>query len=158
MRPLNPGTEVAFQKIKQYCDYQERSHDEVKQKLYSYGLYPAEVDELMAKLIELNLLNEERFAIAFAGGKFRIKNWGKQRIIQELKAKRVSSYCIQSALAQISDEDYKATFEKLVLRKWESLRKEKNQFTKKQKLRQYLLYKGYENKMIMEYINREKES
>ena len=153
MRPQNPGTEIAFQKIKHFCNYQERCHTEVKQKLYSYGLYPHEVEELMAKLIEMDLLNEERFAIAFAGGKFRVKNWGKQRIIQALKEKKLSPYCIQIALAQIEEEDYHRVFMKLADGKWEQLKKEKNIFSKKQKLRQHLLYKGFESSRIQHYLD-----
>ena len=83
--------EQAFQKLKHYCGYQERSHQEAKEKLYSFGLYKQEVEELLSRLIEENYLNEERFAVAFAGGKFRMKGWGKVKILHALKEKRVSS-------------------------------------------------------------------
>ena len=74
MERKNIGTEKALQKIKHFCSYQERSHQEVKEKLYSFGLYKADVELLLSQMIEENYLNEERFAIAFAGGRFRIKN------------------------------------------------------------------------------------
>ena len=87
--------EEALQKAKQYCAYQERSHSEVKEKLYSFGLYKKDVDELLSELISENYLNEERFAIMFAGGKFRIKQWGRIKIKYALKQKQVSEYCIK---------------------------------------------------------------
>ncbi|HRD43896.1 MAG TPA: RecX family transcriptional regulator, partial [Ferruginibacter sp.] len=106
MYRLNIGKEKAWQKIKHYCAYQERSHKEVKEKLYGFGLYKAEVELLLTQLIEENYLNEERFATAFAGGKFRMKQWGRQKIKYELKQKQVSDYCIKKALAAIDGEQY----------------------------------------------------
>jgi regulatory protein len=140
----NIGTESAFKKIKHYCAYQERCHAEVKQKLYGYGLYKSEVELLISQLIEENYLNEERFAIAFAGGKFRVRQWGKTKIKYELKLKQVSEYCIKKALKEISAEDYEKTLQKLALEKLKLLKTEKNIFTKRSKLQNYLVGKGYE--------------
>ena len=146
--PKNIGTEQAFQKIKHYCAYQERNHAEVKKKLYGYGLYKQEVEELLSKLIEENYLNEERFAIAYAGGKFRINHWGKTKIKYELRQKQVSDYCIKKALASISDEDYENTLAKLTAEKLQSLKEEENIFAKKTKLQNYLVGKGYEFDLV----------
>ena len=144
----NIGTEKAFQKAKHYCGYQERSHDEVKQKLYGYGLYKAEVEELLSKLIEENYLNEERYAIAFAGGKFRMKQWGKAKIKYELKSKKVSEYCIKKALKEIDEADYLKTLSKLAEDKSKTLKGETNIFIKMKKLKNYLVGKGYEYDLI----------
>ena len=144
----NIGTEKALQKAKYYCAYQERSHAEVKKKLYGFGLYKIEVELLMSQLIEEDYLNEERFALAFAGGKFRIKNWGKTRIKYELKQRQVSDYCIKKALAAIPDEDYEKTLLKLTEEKLATLKSEKNIFTKKGKLQNYLVGKGYEFNVV----------
>jgi regulatory protein len=140
----NIGTEAAFRKIKHYCAYQERAHAEVKQKLYGYGLYKNEVELLISQLIEENYLNEERFALAFAGGKFRIKQWGKTKIKYELAQKQVSAYCIKKALASISAEDYEKTLARLAAEKLKTLQGEANIFVKKSKLQNYLVGKGYE--------------
>jgi regulatory protein len=101
--------EEALQKAKHYCAYQERCHSEVKEKLYSLGMNKKEVDELLSELISDNYLNEERFAILFAGGKFRIKQWGRIKIKYALKQKQVSEYCIKKALAAIYERDYNKT-------------------------------------------------
>ena len=92
--------EQALQKLKHYCGYQDRSHSEVKEKLYSLGVWKKDHDEIMAALIEENYLNEERFALAFARGKFRMKKWGRVKIKYELKQRQVSEYTIKKALKQ----------------------------------------------------------
>ena len=146
--------EQSIQKIKQYCAYQERCHAEVKDKLYSFGLHRKEVDEIIAQLIQENYLNEERFAIHYSGGKFRIKHWGRNKIKQALKQKQVSEYCIKKALKEIDDTDYIKTFEKLVEQKMKTLKSEKNIFIKKKKLQDFLLMKGYESELVSEEVNK----
>jgi regulatory protein len=149
----NIGTEAAERKIKHYCGYQERSHAEVKEKLYSFGLRKAEVEQLISKMIEENYLNEERYAIAFAGGHFRMKQWGKTKIKYELKQKRISDYCIKKALSLIDIEDYEKTFRSLADTKLKALKSEQNIFTKKKKLQNYLIGKGYEFDLIGKVVN-----
>jgi len=140
-------SQQALQKLKHYCAYQERCHSEVRDKLYSLGVFKKEHDEIIATLIEENYLNEERFAIAFAGGKYRIKHWGRARIRAELKQKQVSDYCIKKALQQIEEADYLKTFSKLAADKYESLKGEQYMIREK-KTKDYLLRKGYEPEMI----------
>ena len=140
--------EQALQKLKHYCGYQERSHSEVKEKLYSLGVWKKDHDEIISTLIEENYLNEERFAIAFAGGKFRMKQWGRVKIKYELKQKQVSEYNIKKALKEIDEAVYRKTLGKLYKEKWDSLKGEQNKFTKMAKTRNYLLQKGYESEMI----------
>ena len=144
--------EQAINKIKQYCAYQERCHAEVKDKLYSFGLHRKDVDEIIVLLIGENYLNEERFAIHYAGGKFRMNHWGKNKIKQALKQKQVSDYCIKKALKEIDDADYIKTFEKLVEQKMNLLKSEKNIFAKKKKLQDHLLLKGYESELIYKEV------
>jgi len=148
------STEEALQKAKQYCAYQERSHSEVKEKLYSLGMNKKEVDELLSELISENYLNEERFAIQFAGGKFRIKQWGRVKIKYALKQKQVSEYCIKKALAAIDEREYQKTAQKLFDQKLKLLKAEKNIFTKKRKLQDHLLQKGFETTVIRELMAR----
>ncbi|HMJ46088.1 MAG TPA: regulatory protein RecX [Ferruginibacter sp.] len=148
----NPGIEKAFQKIRHYCAYQERSHFETKEKLYSLGLFKNQVEQIMATLVEENYLNEERFAIAYAGGKFRMKKWGRLKIRFALGQKRVSSYCIKKALSSIDEAAYEKTVIGLAKAKSRSLIKEKNEGVKRNKIIQYLLQKGYEYAIIQEVI------
>ena len=144
--------EQALQKAKQYCAYQERCHSEVKEKLYSLGMHKTEVDEILSELISENYLNEERFAIQFAGGKFRIKQWGRIKIKHALKYKQVSDYCIKKALASISETDYQDTLQKLFNQKLKTLKAEKNIFIKKRKLQDHLIQKGFETALVQQLM------
>ena len=137
----------AFQKIKQFCAYQERCHREVTEKLYGYGLYKKDVEIILSRLIEENYLNEERFAIAFAGGKFRIKQWGRVKIKYDLKQKGISNYCITLALKEIDEETYLETLKTLATKKWESLKGEQY-LNRRAKTTGYLLQKGFEQHLI----------
>lgn len=144
----------ALIKAKKYCAYQERCHFEVRNKLYEWGLYRNEVDDILSKLIQDDFLNEQRFAEAFSRGKFRIKNWGKNKIKAELRARQVTDYCINKGLEEIDDTEYvkvlKKVLDKRLLKETES-----NQIKRKQKLATYLSSRGFESDLIWEIINQE---
>lgn len=144
--------EQAVQKLKQYCAYQERSHHEVRQKLWDLGIQKSEHDEIISSLISEDYLNEERFAIQYAGGKFRMNDWGKKKIYYGLKEKRVSDYCIKKGLSAINEEEYEKKLEDLAQKKYESLKG--NQYLeRKKKTIDYLLQKGYEHELINKIVS-----
>jgi regulatory protein len=134
-------------KIQRYCAYQERSHQEVRNKLFSYGLYSDEVDQLLTDLITDGFLNEERFAKAFAGGKFRMKKWGRIKIVNALEAQGLSKNCIRIGLKEIDDNDYVKTLESILQKKGEE-RDEENLFAKRDKISKYAIQKGYEPELV----------
>jgi len=143
--------EQAIQKLRQYCAYQERSHSEVISKLWDLGVYKSEHDEIVSSLIEDNYLNEERFAIQYAGGKFRMKDWGRKKIYYALKEKKVSDYCISKALKTIPEQDYLKTVNELAEKKYEALKGEQY-LVRKKKTADYLMAKGYEPDLISKTI------
>ncbi|GFD81507.1 regulatory protein RecX [Tenacibaculum mesophilum] len=138
-------------KIEQYCVYQDRCHKEVEQKLQEYKLIPEAREHILLHLLEHNFLNEERFAKSFARGKFRIKKWGKDRIVRELKFRDISTYNIKSALKEIDEEEYIKTLYNLVEKKNVSV-SETNHFKRKKKIVDYLLYRGFESCLIYEAL------
>lgn len=150
------GLEQAIIKIRNYCAYQERSHQEVKERLFSFGLYSDQVNEVISGLIQENFLNEERYAIAFAGGKFRIKGWGKQKIRYALRLQQVSEFCIRKGLNAIDDEAYMAMLKKLYEEKQKSVRSEKNMFIRMRKIRLFLQQRGFETELIQEIMKQNK--
>ncbi len=141
----------AIQKIECFCSYQERSHEEVVSKLWSMKMDADEIDEIMVHLISSNFLNEERFACSFARGKHRIKHWGKIRIVNELKFKKISQTLINIALKEISPEEYLETFHNLAERHWEVIR-ETNTLKKRKKFCDYLLRRGFESNLVFEKV------
>lgn len=139
--------EQALQKLKHYCAYQERCHSEVKEKLYTLGVWKKDHDAIISTLIEENYLNEERFAMAFAGGKWRVKHWGRIRIRYELKQKQVSEYCIKKALRQIDEEEYLRVMNEIAAAKYASLKNEQY-LVRKKKTMDYLQHRGFEQALI----------
>jgi regulatory protein len=140
-----------FQKVEYYCAYQERCHDEVLQKLRDLGVETSMADEAMGHLIANNFLNEERFACSFARGKHRIKHWGRIRITAELKMRHISAYNIKKALAEITEEEYNATFDTLAHRQWLAI-KEKNSTKKRAVFYDYLYRRGFESQLIYDKL------
>lgn len=129
-------------RARKWCDMQERAHSDVRKKLKSWGVFSDETEQIIAELISANYLNEERFATAFARGKFRIKGWGWNKIQQQLKLKGVSSYSIRKAREEIDPEEYLDTLENLLLKKSRTIR-ETDPWKKKQKLLRYAFGRGY---------------
>ena len=142
----------ALEALQKYCSYQDRCHMEVEQKLKSMGMIPQASNHIIMTLIQENYLNEERFAMAFVRGKFRIKKWGRIRLTAELKKRHISSYLIQKSLKQISDSEYLTTFEVLAIRKANTLTGSQTRHKKKQ-LINYLIYRGWEPHLIYEKVN-----
>ena len=138
--------------MENFCAYQERCHKEIEQKLYDLKMIPEAKEKIILHLMQRNFLNEERFSKAFARGKFSIKNWGRIKIVNELKFRNISPYNIKTALKEIDETDYLKTIEKVAKKKWASI-KEPNAFKKRSKLVNYLSSKGYEPEFIYEVIN-----
>ncbi|QJD97931.1 RecX family transcriptional regulator [Mucilaginibacter robiniae] len=142
---------TALTKAEHYCAYQERSQQEVREKLYDMGMYPTGVEQVITQLIIDNFLNEERFAKAYAQGKFRMKSWGRNKIKQGLKLKRVPDKLINKALQTIDGDDYLHTLEDLLQKKQEQIQ-ENDAFKRRYKLVQYALSRGFESDLINDIL------
>jgi len=149
MKVLTPRQ--AKEKIERYCAYQERSHLEVRNKLYTFGLYRNDADEILSNLVTDGFLNEERFARAFAGGKFRMKKWGRVKIVHALEGKGVSRNCIRIALKEIHDDDYTRTLRALLAEKMRSL-DAGNVYVRRDQLSKFVIRKGYEADLVWREI------
>ena len=142
-------------RMERYCAYQERCHQEVKTKLRKIGAFGDDSDVVISHLIKNDYLNETRFAILYARSKFSIKKWGKKRIINELKQRKITIYNINKSLEQITEEDYILTFNTLAGKRWKQLKKKKEPLSQqKKKLINYLQYRGWENDLIFELLNK----
>ena len=146
--------EAALLKIQSWCAYQERCQQETRDKLYEYGLWPEAVESIIADLISQGFLNEERFAKAFAGGKFRIKKWGRVKIKIELKRRKISDYCIRKAMEEINEDEYIKTLAD-VLEKKSRMISEKNPIKRKYKLLQFAYSRGFEQDLVLDVLKEE---
>ena len=142
---------VALAKAEHFCAYQERAQQEVRDKLYEWGLWPDAVERIISQLIEGNFLNEERFARIYAKSKFNQKVWGRIKIKQGLKLKRVPDVLIKKALLTIDPDDYLTALTHL-LQKKEAILNEKNQLKRRYKLQQYAMGRGFEAELIADIL------
>ena len=146
--------EEAQKRILRFCAYQERSHHEVRNKLFAFGLIRQDVDNILTFLIEEGFLNEERFARAFAGGKFRMKKWGRLKITRELERHDLTANCIRLGLREIEDHAYEHTLREIIQRKLENL-EEVNLYMKRDKLAKYAIRKGFEPELVWTEVKRQ---
>jgi regulatory protein len=145
--------DAALDRMQKYCAYQDRCHKEVRSKLFEIGMYGDDLENIIVKLIEEKFLDEQRFATAYAGGKFRLKKWGRIRIQRELKMRQISAYCLKKAMDEITDEDYMETLDALLEKKNRVLR-ENNIWKRRKKLADYVISKGYESYLVWEAVKR----
>ena len=143
----------ALDKLRNYCAFQERCHKDVKDKLRTMGMISQATDQIIGTLVSENYVNETRFAQQFTSGKFSIKHWGKMRIKRELKMRGVSDYDINRAIKTIEAGAYLEKLHALSDKRWQQLDGYGAQI-KKQKLFQYLAYRGWETDLIYQQINR----
>ena len=142
---------IAIERIKNYCALQDRCQWDVIQKLREWGLQQATKDHILEILITNKFIDEERFSTSFCRGKFRIKNWGKRKIVNELKRKQISSICINTGLKEIDEKEYNLVLVKLFYQKESSI-KDKNQFIRKTKIANFLIQRGFENNLVWDKI------
>ena len=142
----------AHKKAESYCAYQERSQQEVRDKLYSWGIYPNEVENVISELVLTNFINEERFALAYVSGKFKMNRWGRIKIKQGLKMKGISERMIKEALDSIDMEEYLAQLT-LLLEKKAAVLAEKDGYKRKTKLASFALGRGFESHFIFDILN-----
>ena len=145
----------ATERIQSYCAIQDRCQWEVEKKMKEWGISDEIIENILTDLILDKFVNEERFSESFCRGKFRIKRWGKVKIKNELKIKKISNNCIDKGLLQIEKKEYMKVLKDLYLKKRDSL-KDRNQFIRKGKIAKHLQQKGFESKLIWELINKDK--
>ena len=143
----------ALEDLKRYCSVQERSMKAVREKLVSWGLKGDQVDNIIAELISTNYLNEQRFAEAYVSGKFKIKSWGRRKIVQGMKQLEISEACISIALNQIEEDEYEECLERWVEKR---ARHEKGRpvFETRGRIARYLINKGYESELVWNKVNK----
>lgn len=141
-----------MEKIKSYCAYQERCHSEVRYKLIDLGVRGDTLEYVLGELVTENFLNEERYAKAIVRGKLHYKHWGRKKIVQFLKSRDVSEYCIRTGLKEIDEDEYLEILSQIIRKKAAQLNDETPVFERQQKITQYMVQKGFEVQLVREIL------
>ena len=150
IRPIT--SKEAKVKAAKFCAYQDRTQQEVRDRLYKMNLYPDEVEIIISELLEEGFINEERYAKSYARGKFYQNKWGKNKILNGLKQKGLTEYCIKKALSEIDESEYEKLILKLIYKKQKQLN-EKDKFIRNNKIAMFLYSKGFEKDIIWKILN-----
>lgn len=110
-----------------------------------------DIEEALAHLIEHDFLNEERYARAYARGKFTYNDWGRLKIRRHLEQQDVSAYCIRKSDEEIEPSAYQNKLIELMTRYSKKL-KAKNEYEHRHKLSKHLIQKGYEPELVWKVI------
>jgi regulatory protein len=146
--------EEAKSKIEYWCSYRDRSVFETIQKLQSFGIEEKDIVTIIAYLKEYNFLDDERFVNSFVSGKFRIKRWGRNKILAGILSKKVDKQLVQNALFSIDEDEYLQVIDELVDKKIRLLRQEKDPWKKKQKILQYVIGRGFEYDLVQSVLSK----
>lgn len=138
-------------KARAYCARQERCIVDVRKKLSDWRT-PAEfVNGIISDLLAEKFIDEERYAVIFARGKFRMNKWGRIRIKRALKAKGVKQDLIEKGIVEIDEKAYRDTLIRLLQKKKESL-PDSYGHTGRNKLIRYALSRGFEQHLVLEVM------
>ena len=144
--------EKAYQKITAYCSFRDRTRKEIIDKLYAIGTSKDIVKNLILKLEQEGYLDEERMARTYAGGKFRVKAWGRKKIQVHMKHLGLSKEQISKGLEEINSQEYQSRLHDLFDKKWDSLHKEEDPRQRLAKTIRFLAGKGYEADLIWDVV------
>ncbi len=149
---MAPEHTFLLEKARKFCAYQERSIFDVKVKLTSWNVSEKIVSEIILQLKKEDFINEDRFALAFATGKMRNNNWGRNKISYALMKKKVPELTIQIALNSLDQDEY-LNILKSVLSSKKIV--DENEFRKNNKLVKYAQQKGFQPELSWKIIKGE---
>ena len=150
------STKLAIERIKDYCSIEDKCQLDIIKKMEEWGILKISQDHILEILIKEKYLDEERYSRSYCRGKFRMKKWGKIKIIHALRKKKISKVSITKGLEEINDSEYKIELEKQYEKKKKTTR-EKNHFIKQKKIATYLISKGYESNLVWDKLKKSTE-
>lgn len=161
MTPVNrkPGEELDFaqalRKAADYCAVSEHCESEIRLKLYTWGLDPSISDKVIERLTDQGFIDDLRYACSFAEGKFHLLQWGKLKISNELRLKRLNSEIISQAIGKIDDSEYSDCLKKLIGKKMHELKSDT--LENRNKAARFAMGKGFEPGLVFSMIKNSSE-
>lgn len=142
--PLDFGQ--AYRKAADYCVIQDRCISEIQLKFITWGIDRSFTTRIISKLIEEGFLDEKRFAVNYASGKFRINGWGRLKIAAGLRSRNIPASLVQLALSTFKAEEYSSFLKTLLQKKLKQLGGETH--LNRQKAAFFAASRGFEQGLI----------
>lgn len=145
--------EILF-KLERFSAYQERCIQDIKEKLKELEVSQEAFQPYVDYLLEENFINEQRFTESYVRGHFKRKKWGRNKIREGLRIKKIDSILIEKVLdSEINEDDYHQTIQELA-EKYPKAKTIKNPFEKNAKIFNYLQQKGFESEVIWRVLKK----
>lgn len=142
-------TQEALYKASALCSTTEYCSTEIRQKLLKWGVSENDSESIIQKLTDDGYINEERYCLAFIHDKLNYNKWGRRKIHEALRQKRIASSLIRETLGQIDPDLYQQILKKILDSKNKEIKAD-NAYERNGKLMRFALSRGFES----EYISR----
>ncbi|MCD8183296.1 MAG: RecX family transcriptional regulator [Bacteroides sp.] len=137
----------ALSRVATYCSTAEHCRAEITEKLQRWSIPYDAIDRILDRLEQEKYIDEERYCRAFVRDKYRFAKWGKVKIGEALRLKKISQSIYFPFLNEIDQEEYLSILRGLLSAKRKSVRAE-NEFELTNKLVRFALSRGFEMKDI----------
>ena len=135
--------------MENYCAYRERCPQEVRRKMVELAIEGEPAEQIWQVLEDDGYVNEERFARAFAGGKFRVNQWGRVRIRLELLQRAIPPAVVEQALEAIDEGEYLGVLQHLLQKRRERYEGDPHA---RAKAAEALVRAGFEPEFVFRYM------
>ena len=149
---MSPHDSYLMEKARKFCAYQERCFFDVKLKLKQWQASESTIEKIIRQLEKEDYLNEERYAISFAIGKFRNNGWGKNKILWAMSQKRIPELYIQMGLNEIKDEENVQKLKKFMATK---KAKAETEYDRNNKLVNFAVQRGFQASLAWKIVRGE---
>lgn len=141
-----------YNKVVKYILKKRRSENEIKEYLNKQNLKQDDIDKMLKKLKDINLINDLEYTKAFINDKVYLSKSGINKIRMELKNQDIPSHIIENELEKINEEVFDDRLEKMIVKKIKANKKHSNNQLK-QKILNDMLNLGYDKNKIIKMIN-----
>lgn len=142
----------ALSKLAILCSRSEQCIQACKEKLSKWAINDTDANKIIDYLIQEKYIDEKRYALFFAKDKHQLSHWGKNKISHALQIKNIPSQYIETALAEINDNNYSSQLKSILTNKLKSI-KAKNTYEMKAKLFRFGVGRGFESNLVLKTID-----
>jgi regulatory protein len=143
--------QAALARATELCSRSEKCSFDIALKCREWQLSREESGQLIACLVQEKFIDHLRYATSFVNDKFRFNKWGKVKLAYALRQKQIEEPFIREALSRLPEDAYRKVLLDLLSAKARSV-KEKDAFTRRNKLLAFALSHGFESDLASKIV------